>query len=423
MSSQRHNAPHNSPEDDFGGDPLIFKFDQDPRDITIINPTTEQLETALSHLKVALHSSVIDMAATAVRNETPLNRSILSLAAESSRTCVEERWTTGWPNGEPEPVREIRIKRLPPQSKQEEMVREDEVDFQLLLKKTPKGEVEASLTWDIDDMAYNLNELRARWERVDNVCRSWGTDPLPWDLSTLTITPPDGEFKDTHYTHKGLRVGAYPAPDEVILDYVDEHSPKRDLTDEDSFRPDTDEEEDNDSQFGIPTSAKENDTFAEDADTADLIGKQASNEFVEPEGHDLVIQEPTANQLARISTLSKLAINKETFELAIAALRADSEVEGRAFAATNGEVLKGLYFQSSRSFSLQGDLVEERTLSFHDADEESPVAFSIELTSRKSEGPGAPRIVDAWCHWETLSSDAKVAHWEQIVRISKQKPR
>lgn len=423
MGSQRYNTPSNTPGDDFGGDPLIFKFDQDPRDITIINPTSDQLQTALTHVHVNLHATVLEMAEAAIRQGSPLNDTFLFAAAECSRACVEEILTTGWKNGTPEPIREVRIKRLPPQSEQEEIAREEQIDFQLLLRKTSKGEVEASLSWDIDDMACNLNELRARWNRVDDVCTSWGRDPLPWDLSTLTITPPDAEYRDTHYSHKGLRVGAYPAPDEVILDYTDEQKPQRDLDDEDSFSPGANEEDDERSEFASPTEDEGQDTISAGSGGKKGTATNEAGNIEEPEGHDISIREPSAGQLARIARLSNLAINQDAFELAIAALRSDSEVESRAFASTKAEVLENIYFQSKRSYSLKGNLVEERTLAFHDANDESPVAFSIELTSRKNDTAGSPRVVDAWLHWEVLSSDAAVANWRQIVAIAKQKPR
>lgn len=424
MSSQRYTTPNNTPESDFDGGPLILKFEQDPRDITIINPTPEQLATALTHINAALHPEVLEMAEEAVRQDTPLNEKRVFLAAEVNRAHIEELVTTGWTTGNPEPIREIRIKRLPPQSEQEEEAREDEIDFQLLLRKTPKGEVEASLTWEVDDMAYNLNELRDRWSRVDTVCKSWGGDIFPWDLSQLTITPPSDEYRDTHYTHKGLRIGAYPAPADVILDYNDGQTPQRDLDDEDSFRSDPNEDADDErSEFALSSDDDEQGRSSADRDDDQDDSPNKSGNFVEPEGHDIVIREPSAAQLARIARLSKLAINREAFEQAISALRSDLEVESRAFASTNADVLENIYFQSKRSYSLKGHLVQERTLAFHDANEENPVAFSIELTSRKNEKAGAPRVVDAWLHWEMLSSDAEVANWQQILAIAKQKPR
>ena len=420
MSSQRYNTPHPSPEDDFSGPSLIFKFDQDPRDITIINPTPDQLETALSHLRVSLHASVLEMVESAVREDTPLNRGILSMAAECSRTHVEERRTTGWTKGQPEATREIIIERLPPQSEQEELAREEEIAFKLILKKTAHGEVEASLTWDIDDMAANLNELRKRWERVDDVCKSWGGAPLPWDLSTLTITPPGAEYRDTHYTHKGLRVGAYPASDEVILDYSDGQTPARGFDDTDQLRLDRDEQDDG-HEFELGADSYE-DSTASVSSHKQLENYDAhSKEFVEPEGHDILIAEPTAIQLARISRLSNHAISKETFERVLGALRSNTEVDGSAFAATKSDVLENMYFQSKRTYSLKGNLIEERSVAFHDATEENPVAFSIELTSRKKESVGTPEVVEALLHWELLSSDAEVAHWKQILSISNQK--
>lgn len=396
-----------------GGQPelssLVLKCQQDPLDVILTDPTSDQLETALSHVGVSLHNAALDMTAEAISRDLPLDESVLSEVALTSNATIEERHTYSGT----EVVREIIVRRLPFSDEGEEVDREvdehgmifvDERSLELRLAINSDDKLEASLSWENYDCSDSLNTLLDRWKRIDELFHALGKPELPWDISPfLKATSPDEG--DDRYAFNGVTLCAYPADPEVILDYTDQ----KQWADPNDSSFDNDEEEKDEEYY---TNSSEDDDSFEDQQSSD---QDVSHR--QP-GDEIVIINPTARQLAKIANLSSAPMTKEVFEAVLSAIHQKRPFNAKSLANVSQDVLSKMSVHVRHTYHLEQGLTDSVSVHVDETDMAKPILFSVSLSNQESTIFGESDRIQAVLNWEQFSATATVKNWGKIVETS-----
>lgn len=407
---------------------FIPKCLQDPLHVVLKNPTDFEQEMLLRHVGAQLPPATLGMIIENVRNNTPLERGILSHVSELSKVKIEDATSLVWNKEVPEVTRYVVISSIPEgqETSQSDALRHFSSDrFQLTIDRLASGDIEVALGWENGDCAESLESLNQRWRRMDSVYHSLQRPSLPWDLLPIATERAEGSHDD-QYIFEGLTMVAYPMdPDVIVQDLEAEERDKRESARHSSEERDEDDDDDLEDEFGLFEGVHTGETLdADDEPEGEGTNTLESAEGDEEEGlsmpgDDLVILDPTPNQLTAIAKLSGMPVTRELVQRLMMTTYEGAPIAPARFTSLPAKVRESICVHSRTTYTLNQTFSESRRYSIDECDLNKPTMFTIDLTRLKSSQPGRADVLKSVLHWEHFTPDCEVPHWDRIIEIAR----
>jgi hypothetical protein len=415
---------------------LIITCLQDPKRLEQLNPTLHDAEMLVAHIGASVHPAVTSMIWEALQENKPLDRSVISLTAPTTKAVIEERETLVWNKGQSMVFREVTIGRLSPEENAMGFDEDspsynsfEESFLHVKLSRPPTGEICLAVEWENGQEAVSIVSLNHRWEKIRGIFKVLGEVPPPWDSRPFAIEKAD-PYDDDIYMFGRIVLFAAPFPAELVEHEIEQEREAQARAQEEADSYGTGREDDRDAWSNVNyfSEFEENDdSELDDENKIPQVDSRDEDPYsATPYTTDqpLTILSPTSHQITRIANLSQMAITTGIVEEVLAFTKRASPLMPEAFEGHTARALNDLSIQRRSIFTMCGDLETRHSyaLDMHTTAENLPdPALSIILSHEHLTIPGEAPFIKSVFEWTLFSEIATIKNWDTILRVARER--
>jgi hypothetical protein len=383
---------------------LIFKFDYDPVDLKLSEPTVEELEVWLTtSLAVFISGDLVEHLMDCARSQTPIDVGTLTEASERSNVAIEERRWLSCKDSEVTEGRVIVISRPVEDSSDidteptgdlavaEETGAPSREPLTLELISPSVGRLDAVVTFKNEDLSTSVNDVNRRWEIFDELISKQGYNPPPYDLGAH-VRVDDFNPQEPVFTCGMVDIAAHPVPPQVSDTYYD---------------PDEEGVADNDEDDGLLQSLQQR---------SDSAQKEQEKALPSP-GEPLAIFNASAETIYRIATLSGCALPLECCTKILEQARGTATLGTHDMSPLPSDIKDRLSVHTRTCHILDGDYACSSRVHVDYGDGADDSAFRIVLRPTTFNSEGVATRVEAYFDW-CPTNEAAIRNWAQILKFA-----
>jgi hypothetical protein len=395
--------PQNKPPRD--ETPLVFKFDYDPFELRLSQPTVEELEVWLTtSLAVLISRDLVVHLMDCARNQTPIDVGSLTEASDTSNVLIEERRWLSCNDSEVAEDRDIVISR--PAKDSSDVNEKPEGDIAVAEESSapsreplvlelisPKvGRLDAVLTFKNEDLSTSLNDVNRRWEIFEELIFKQGSPPPLYDLGE-NVRADDFNPQEPVFICGQVDIAAHPVPSQVSNTYYD--------PDEAGVSDDGDDDK--------------NDGLLESPQQGSDSAQRHQEKKMPAPGEPLAISDTSAETISRIATLSGCTLPLEHCKEILDQARGTATLGTNFMSRLPRDIKERLSVHTRTCHVLDGDYACSAYIQIEYSSRRDDIAFSISLRPTTFNSEGVATRVEASFDWCTTNETA-TKNWAQILK-------
>ena len=393
--------------------------------------TPRDAEILARHIGAAVHPRVLSMIWDCLRQNEPLDRSVISSATLSSQAIIEERETLVWTEGRPSFHREATIRRCI--QEESDMSTDDEANrrgayneslLELKISRAPSGSIILALSWEGETIATSTQDRIDRWRKVQSVFKLIGEEDIPGDLIPHAVDTSD-PYDDDEYLFPKVRLFATLFPAELVEHELAQErlTAEEEEGEADPFNTESDREAWGSTLYAPDIEDAEHVLDLENMEQpfSDGAGQDLYSADTPAPDDGLTVFNPSAKRIARIATLSGMALNTGIAQEVLAFTRKSSPLMPESFDDYSPRLLNDLAIHRRTVFSMNQSLRTDHSfgLDIHPAQKNSPdYSLSISLALERCGTSGDATLMKSVFSWNLRTDDASVQNWEEICRLA-----
>lgn len=405
--------PKNTPQPDT--DPLVFKYDFEPSEFKLREPSIDDLEHWLAtHLAVLVGRDLVEHLMDCVRHGKTLDTAPLAEAASTSTISLEvRRWFSCEEEGVIEDRAIVITRPLDPpvpfgREEERDTLEADQRDsparelLALHLFSPAPNKLEALLTFKDEALSITANQVNQRWRIFNELVVAQGYPALGFDLAE-NARGENFNLKEPIFMCGMIDIAAYPVPSEVSLTY--DETEGKETSSRQSIRSRLED------PFGTTTTS--NAASAEEDQDDDIPEGHAPPQPTEP----LTLRNPNPEALSIISTLSGLALSPTCLDELLQHARGIKLLDGKFVAELLTGLKNVLSLQTRTRHVLNGSYEQRSSVAIENSPELDQGTFALELRPMTINSEGVATTVEARINWQDQDPTA-TQNWGEILRAA-----